>query len=240
MLRAERNLGAFCVRSLSNEFEAEKIPVDLVRAGACRHRRVHWCANGIGGRVQHHRQHSRMQSRRRLCASVHDQWTRLWTPSLYARSFGLVDACHAACRRARIRWLAGCSDTASWRVATANRCGSSSTNPAVRALRWNATSRPTPRLRRAGRARCVRCGFGAKLNVESLPRILISSAFGENCHRLRRSRSTWMCGLRGNAAGVCRRADLFNLRDQFGNVNRLCQRSMPLDTETGLYLRFRD
>jgi hypothetical protein len=86
------------------------------------------CADWISDVMRCDRQHIRMQSGRRLGASLHHQRTRLWRTSLLARRNGLVHACYYSRRAIRIRGLADRSHPASSELAKAARGRSSSSN----------------------------------------------------------------------------------------------------------------
>ena len=104
----------------------------VVLAGAFRHRGVRVCAHRIGHVVRRDRKCVRVQSGRRLGASVHHQRTRLWRAPLFTRCDGLVHARHHSRRSGCICWLANFSHSPSRRLAIAFVCRDpSSDSPAA-------------------------------------------------------------------------------------------------------------
>ena len=71
----------------------QTISVDLVLAGASGHWCVRFCAGRIGDLMRRDRKYVRVQSGRRVCASLHYQRSGLWRPVVFTRRYGLVDAC---------------------------------------------------------------------------------------------------------------------------------------------------
>lgn len=91
----------------------------LVLPGVVRHRGVRVCTHRIGHGVRCDRKCVRMQSGRRVGASVRHQWTRLRRAPLFTRCDGLVHAGHYSRRSDCICLLADFSHSPSHRVAEA-------------------------------------------------------------------------------------------------------------------------
>ena len=103
----------------------------LVLAGAVRHHGVRVCAHRIGHVVRRDRKWIRVQSGRRLGASVHHQRTRLRRASLFTRCDGLVHARHYSRRSNCICWLADFPHSPSRRLAKACVCRNTSSDSAA-------------------------------------------------------------------------------------------------------------
>jgi hypothetical protein len=91
----------------------------VVLPGAIRRRGVGVCAHRIGHAVRRDRKCVRVQSGRRLSASVHHQGTRLWRAPLFTRCDGLVHAGYYSRRFGCICHLADFPHSTSHRLAKA-------------------------------------------------------------------------------------------------------------------------
>jgi len=103
----------------------------VVCTGAVRHRGVRLCADRIGHVVRRNRKRVRVQSGRRLGASVHHQRTRLRRTSLFTRCDGLVHARHHSQWSDCICWLADFPHSASRRLAQAHIRGDPSSDSSI-------------------------------------------------------------------------------------------------------------
>jgi hypothetical protein len=99
---------------------SEKISVDSLLDPFGSHPGVRVCADRVGDFVRCHRKCIRVQSRRRLGASLHYQRAGLWPPSLFARGSGLVDACHSSVRASCFCRLVDRSDPSPGNLAEAS------------------------------------------------------------------------------------------------------------------------
>jgi hypothetical protein len=103
----------------------------LVLPGAVRHHGVRVCAHWIGNVVRRDRKCIRVQSGRRLGASVHHKRTRLRRAPLFTRCDGLVHARHHSRRSDCICWLADFPHSPSRCLAKACVCRNTSSDSAA-------------------------------------------------------------------------------------------------------------
>ena len=129
LLTAHAAVGRTPARNESTACASSKtFPMDFLLDRSRPHHSLRCCPDGFGDHMRMDRKFPRLQSRRRLSASMHHQRTGLWSAPLHSRSIRLADARHYSWRCFRIHCLADCSHSASGKVAKAIRVECSSSN----------------------------------------------------------------------------------------------------------------